>query len=238
MKNIFTFLLLSGFCCFAQAQSRHYVHASAAGTNNGQSWSDAFTDLQAALQIAQAGDEIWVAQGTYFPTNSTDRTISFEPASGVKLFGGFNGSETDLSQRDWQAHEAILSGDIGISGDSTDNSFTVMYLFQSDSNTIIDGFSLCMGIANDSFASGTRDRTNCGGGLYIDAGNWDAFPTIQNCRFWRNTALSFGGGGMTNGTSSASVAPRFVDCIFEENRSFGSGGGLARFGGSWAERGV
>ena len=35
-----------------------YVDAAAGGANTGTSWVDAFNDLQDALGIAQAGDEI------------------------------------------------------------------------------------------------------------------------------------------------------------------------------------
>jgi len=113
-----------------------------------------------------------------------------------------------------------------------------MYLFQPDSNTVLDGFTLCFGRADDQPSAGsTRDRAICGGGLYIEAGNWDALVNIINCRFWRNSSLSFGGGVMTNGASVAGVAPRFAHCRFEENHTEGGGGGLARFGGSWKERG-
>jgi len=201
MKNIFTFLLPSCFCCFAQAQTRHYVHASATGTNSGQTWQNAFTDLQFALQISIAGDEIWVAKGTYFPTQDADRTVSFELTSGVRLYGGFDGGETDLNQRDWEVNETILSGDIGVLGDSLDNTLTVVHLFQPDSNTILDGFKVRFGVANDNDnASSVFDRSICGGGLMIQAGNWDALPTIQNCTFNHNSAHSLGGGVMLVGT--------------------------------------
>jgi hypothetical protein len=240
MKKIFLVAISTACIAFcANAQNRLHVNMMATGTNNGQSWGDAFVDLQTALQFAQPGDAVWVAEGTYYPTNTTDRSISFEPKSGIQLYGGFAGFETNLSERDWAAHPVLLSGDIGVINDSTDNSFNVMYLFQSDSNTIVDGFTLCHGVADDfSTAGDARDRMVCGGGLYIGGGDWDAFPNILNCRFWHNTAYSLGGGVMLYGTVIGNMMPRFKNCIFEENYSHGLGGGVYRLGGSWLERGV
>jgi len=240
MKNIsLVIILLWGISSPIFTQSRFYVHASATGGNTGLSWIDAYTNLQTALQTAQPGDQIWVAEGTYRPTNSSDRNISFELQSGVGLYGGFAGTEIDLGMRDWAAHPTLLSGDIGTPGDSTDNSFTVLYLFQPDSSTVLDGFTVCHGVANDAAsANGPFDRVVSGGGLYIDAGNWDAFPNIRNCRFWHNTAQNYGAGALVYGTSAARVTPRFEHCQFEANHSMTLGGGLARFGGSWVERGT
>ena len=202
MKNIIYTIILLGIPSILPAQSRIYVNHAAIGTNTGENWYNAFSNLQTALSTAQAGDEIWVSKGTYKPTSDTDRTISFEPKSGVKLYGGFEGNETLFDQRDWKTHVTILSGDIGVPGDSADNSLNVVYLFQSDSITLLDGLTICYGLADDiPGANSARDRAICGGGLYIEAGNWDAFPNIQNCRFLRNTASSYGGASMANGTS-------------------------------------
>ena len=78
----------------------YYVNDDATGAEHGTSWQDAFTDLQSALAVAVAGDQIWVAAGTYKPSLSIDgsadaRTASFSLKSGVALYGGFAGVENN-----------------------------------------------------------------------------------------------------------------------------------------------
>ena len=93
-----------------------FVNYAAHGQKNGTSWADAFTDLQSALNIAQSENEVWVAAGTYWPTNRTDaadpRSATFSLNNGVKLYGGFSGNEGSLQERKWMANPTILSGDI------------------------------------------------------------------------------------------------------------------------------
>jgi len=90
-----------------------YVNAAASGQNTGTSWPDAFRDLQDALAVAQAGDEIWVAGGVYKPDRGAgDRTMAFELVSGVGLYGGFTGWESRREERDLALNETILSGDL------------------------------------------------------------------------------------------------------------------------------
>ena len=65
-----------------------YVDAfSGDATPDGSSWAEAFTDLQDALAIAEAGDEIWVANGVYTPGMSVNNSFSLK--DGVALYGGF-----------------------------------------------------------------------------------------------------------------------------------------------------
>src|SRR5690606_37941362 len=102
------------------------VDSAATGANNGYSWADAFTDLQSALAIAASGTEIWVAKGTYKPTTGTDRNATFAMKNGVAVYGGFVGTETSRDERRWWEHETILSGDIGVEDDDSDNSRRVV----------------------------------------------------------------------------------------------------------------
>jgi hypothetical protein len=139
-----------------------YVNKAASGANTGTSWSNAFNDLQAAFAAAQATDQIWVAQGVYYPTSDpSNRAASFELKNGVALYGGFVGGESQLSERDWKLNPTILSGDIDqndihVSGIVTSttgitgiNSYTVLKATDVDANTVIDGFVVTAGQADD-----------------------------------------------------------------------------------------
>jgi hypothetical protein len=110
-----------------------YVDVDAPVSGSGNAWCDAFTDLQDALAIAQAGDEIRIAAGTYTPDQGTgDFLMSFEIPNGVTLQGGYAGCGAgDPDERDPIANPTILSGDLN--GDDgpdfsnyEDNSFIVV----------------------------------------------------------------------------------------------------------------
>jgi len=121
-----------------------YVNELATGNNDGSSWDNAFSDLNDALNIAKYGDEIWVAKGTYYPTDTLDRTISFEIPSGVKIFGGFNGTEKTLNERNYKNNKSVLSGNIdhSTSGSNTNNSYHILTL-NNVTNIEINGFEIC-----------------------------------------------------------------------------------------------
>jgi predicted outer membrane repeat protein len=195
-----------------------YVNDASTGANTGQSWANAFTDLQTALKDAKSGDQVWVEQGRYKPTAGTDRTVSFVLDAGVAVYGGFAGTETQLSQRDPATNVTTLSGDIGRVGASYDNSYHVVRSSGLDQTAVLDGFTITAGNAN-----GATGDHNVGGGMYNDHSS----PTLTNVTFSSNSA-THNGGGMYNSHSS----PTLTNVTFSRNYAHDGGGGLYNAYGS------
>lgn len=220
------FLLFFSLASLSSAQSIIYVSAAATGSNSGVSWSDAYTDLQQGLTAATAGDEVWVAEGIYYPTNGIDRSASFTHKSGVLMYGGFSGTEQTPSERNIPEHATILSGDIGVLGDSTDNSYCVLYMPYPEAGTLLDGIIVEKGLANDYTVPMVNMRGGSGAGLFVDAYQGAALPIIKNCHFRNNTAVGRGGGvNFTNrlSLSNGLIVPQFYNCTFTENSAYYGG---------------
>ena len=195
-----------------------YVQFDADEDGEGTSWADALYSVQDALLYAQTGDEIWVSSGTYYPDYGDavfegDRFASFELKSGVSLYGGFAGTETQRTQRDSSVNETILSGGIGSSADGSEDSIHVVTGGDTDETAILDGVT----ISNGSADSGTGEYS-VGGGLYIIAGS----PTVSNVTFKDNEATT-GGAVHVEGSSSN---PIFTGCSFTGNSAFYDGGAV------------
>ncbi len=212
-----------------------FTDVASVGDENGNGWDNAI-DLQGAITRAQDGDEIWVRKGTYKP-DASDRSVSFVLKNGVKILGGFSGTETSEEQgkRDPEVNITILSGDIGTADDSSDNSTHVVSASSVDNTAVLDGFTITGGNAGSSSGGGmysgassptvkdcvfTENAATEGAGMYNFSGN----PTITGCTFSKNTA-SKNGGGMYNHSSK----PRLVNCTFSENTAAWMAGGIYNY---------
>ena len=234
-------LSLSQLCLQAKVI---YVQTGAEG--QGTSWEDAKGNLQDALLLAQAGDQVWVASGIYTPTSDDDRSISFIITEGVEIYGGFNGCEGILEERDIKSNLTILSGEIGDTESTEDNSYSIVMTLGVSAATIVDGFTISDGRA-DGFGEG-GDITSSGAGWFNDATANPSSPTIKNCIFSNNFAregaaiynyaedgesrslitsctfisnhADFDGGAIYNNGTYGVCSPRISDCIFIKNDSY------------------
>lgn len=169
------FIVIFLFTYLNSTAATIYVNSSAVGSNNGTSWNNAYTNLQAALSNAIFGDQIWVATGTYKATTTNDENITFVMKNGVNLYGGFSGVETSINQRNINSNPTTLSGDIGALGDNSDNTNTIMRINNITSGLTIDGFRIISGRG-----------TGCAG---IALNNNTGIINVNNCFFFDN----FGG---------------------------------------------
>jgi len=214
-----------------------YVNATAANGGDGTSWNTAFNKLQDALSFAcdcANITEIWVAEGTYYPDEGIgqvddDRSSTFNLCPGVSLYGGFNGTETMLSERDFVTNQSILSGDL-LQDDAAnipvadlltdasrdDNAYSVVTGVDTDNSTIIDGFTITAGNANGDVDN--DDMESDGAGMYNDEGS----PIVRNCVFTANSAGDSGAGIDYDGVGT----PMVFDCVFDGNFAGEDGGGI------------
>ncbi len=198
-----------------------YVNDDAADGGDGSSWENAYNDLQDALAAATSGSQIWVAAGTYKPTDGTDREAAFVMKEGVEIYGGFDGAADDeLSDQDSANNVTVLSGDIGIQDDDTDNSYHVLF---GASDGMIDGFTI-----QDGRADGVWFNSR-GGGLLC----YENSPTVQNCIFENNYAVE--GGAIAAYNYSA---PTITNCVITSNTAERAGGVLFRTGPDTQETGA
>ena len=91
-------------CVRAQTDTIRYVRTSGSFRNDGRSWATAMSNIQDAINdlrdyLAQnnlRGGSVYVAEGTYLPSESTEASggsilnTSFKIYEGIHVYGGFN----------------------------------------------------------------------------------------------------------------------------------------------------
>ncbi|NQY28649.1 MAG: fibronectin type III domain-containing protein, partial [Flavobacteriaceae bacterium] len=217
-----------------------FVDDTATGANNGSTWVDAYTSLVSALAVATYETPIWVAEGIYLPTtaDADSRKATFEIASDIVLYGGFNATESSLSQRDPKTNITILSGDLNSDDNATlldtettrqDNAYHVVSIRGNTQNAVVDGFTITGGNANGGTDSSCATPAanqyydTRGGAVYANPYTVaDSLTAVfKNCILEKNTGTSvavyssFSPCGVSNVTTNVD----FETCVFRNNYS-------------------
>ncbi|MEM9835345.1 MAG: fasciclin domain-containing protein [Bacteroidota bacterium] len=111
----FYLLALMVFLSFSVSAQVVFVDADASGNNDGTSWTDAFTTMEAAITAAADGDALWVADGLYQPASDP-----FFVDKNISIIGGFNGTETSAEEADPDLNVTVFSGDIALDDNPDD----------------------------------------------------------------------------------------------------------------------
>ena len=166
-KALLSLALATGAMFSTKAQTIIYVDADATGSNNGSTWASAYTNLANALDNnGVTGAQIWIAEGTYTPYYSNS---SFDIRHGEKLYGGFNGTETSISQRNPAQNITILSGDVyddDSLGNYYNNAKRIINVDPYDPNNTLNGEEVVL--LDGLTVSDAYSTSTAGGGLGTD----------------------------------------------------------------------
>ncbi len=255
MKSIPRILTLATTILFSVV-SQAQIYVSIEGGGDGSSWKNT-TTLSEALNRARAGEQIWVKgyedldeERIYTPN---DRE-GFRVKSGVRLYGGFAGTETSIDERETLdfpyrlKYRSILSGDIAkndtvgtvdlifpANGTRNENAAHVLSVnlqpTQSSGNnntypTVVNGFTIVGGHA--SAADGK------GGGIYIYGDNSSGgIFRIEQCFIASNYAAQGGAiyvaeevRNVNNNTSLISQCVAYNNAAGERSAEENEGGGF------------
>ena len=244
-------LILSFSALSMTAQKSYHVNIQKGNdANDGLRWSTAFKNIQSAIDVAEAGDLILIAEGIYHPTKKIadtyggspnpakptgDRHRTFLIRKDVKIYGGFPADATDaatLYSRNWKLYQTILSGDFA-NNDSDpfenmdENAFHVIVLVNA--SPLLDGLYITGGCANDVSslyvdAGRTYITGGDGGGIHAYSPTEQSSPTLKDITFFRNYAGT-AGGAMYNYSPTREVSPRMTNVSFIHNKAANGHGG-------------
>lgn len=247
---------------FAQDSKTYHVTAEATDVGDGLSWKNAIT-LTRALSLAKAGDEIWV-KGYEDITGHIYKAPEggFVLPSGVAMYGGFEGKETNKNVLPTGRHkyqmkyQTALVGDIDTNDKAsqqliiypenttrTDNATHVLTLQmgvtpgntnENNAPTIVSGFLIAAGNA-----SGKNTSANGrGGGIYVVNNSKDNNASsrhfrISQCNFANNYGMRGGAIYVDNSCTNPQSAISY--CSFFDNVAGKRGTSENEGGGMWID---
>ncbi|MBQ8020591.1 MAG: right-handed parallel beta-helix repeat-containing protein, partial [Paludibacteraceae bacterium] len=174
-----------------------YVSEKGKKNGSGSSWEDATCMLQAAVNSALLTKaDVYVAAGTY-KGDTLDKN-AFTMLSGVKVYGGFAGTEKSPSERNLKKNKSILTGQ---------GKQRVLYqtgIFSDSAIAVWDGFVIQDGATRD-------DDEKFGAGVWLKD-----YSALVNCEIKENTLLHNSGKGVGVYIYDAEHS-RLENCLIHHN---------------------
>lgn len=201
-----------------------YVKAN--GTGEGTSWEDA-TSLANALRNCVSGSTIYIAAGTYVPSETItggdpadDGDITFEINKYITLKGGYPQNAGGHVAADPSVNKTILSGKLS-NGSETYHVVTVSAPKADDQKVVLDGLVISDGNAGTATTTvkinGTDFRRDYGGGVTI--GN--ARAEVVNCEITGNKSQKFVAGIYIFGASEVTIKGAEISKNVSKNNGAG-----------------
>ena len=184
-RTIIAILLVSAGALIAKGADRY---VSLKGTNNFANqftdWAGAATQIQWAVNFAQAGETVWVSNGTYYLTNQITITngINLKSFSGNRADTIINGNHPGVTNRCMTMNHATLV----VEG------FTITNGYAPTNNQRGGGVHISAGTLRDCLVTGNHvTNTGVGGGIYAIGIN----SMITNCDIIGNVMFRGGAAG-------------------------------------------
>ncbi len=220
-----------------------YVSKSGSYTNSGTSWAQAKNNVQDAINdLVNNGltGEVWVAAGTYTPTESTESNggstlyMSFKIPTGITVRGGFAGTEDKASARattnyfsfGWfYTNQTILSGNL-----SSEPTFVWNETTQRYKTTWYGNCYHVVWFATEGFDEDGRAKSN--GGAYNSA-------CLEGCviehGYANNSDINSNDHNGNGGGVYMVQGSKIESCWIRNCAASRNGGGIYMDGGGFAE---
>ena len=225
-RMLFTLLVVLLLGSAAKAQTIHYVTPTGANPTTGNKWevTGNVKSLTAALEDAVAGDQIWLLG--FEQITSADQLYvapadGFTVNSGIKLYGGFRGTERTIDERPtlgkapYFIYRSVLSGDRSLlSPDDVSK------------NDVVDPNNLLYP-TNTTRSDNAKHVLS----LYMTpdqpSGNNNTYPTVVNgFTVIGGNATDFGGGIYVYGSNAGGGAYQIEKCFLLNNYAAQGGGAI------------
>lgn len=204
------------------SQATNYVRVACDtgnDNNNGSTWPLAMRTIQAAVNTVNSPTEIWVSHNCTYAENIT---ISGSTKAGLRLLGGFAGTESSADQRDLLSD---LSTNSVVDVNNSGRPLKIQSVPASGNGVYIERVSFKNGNAvgfgggvylvnsgvtfNSSVIANNKSATiNDGYGIYAAGGKLDLLNSVIQ---GNKGATQIGGGLRTTGTDLLAVNNQFID---------------------------